>query len=65
MFLEQKHLCAICGNDLRLEKKVNVDHDHATGKVRAILCVRCNLSVGLIEDTKWIKKALKYLKKHK
>jgi len=64
MLIVQNHQCPICGVDLRKEKKINIDHNHKTGKVRAILCTRCNLSIGLLENEKWIIKALKYLKKH-
>jgi Recombination endonuclease VII len=38
--------CAICGNP----DADNVDHDHATGRVRGILCFNCNLAIGHIAD---------------
>lgn len=65
ILVKQKYLCAICSIDLKIQKKINLDHNHKTGAVRSILCVRCNLSLGLIEDEDWIKKARKYLKLHK
>ena len=37
--------CAICG----LAKKLEVDHNHATGKVRGLLCRPCNHLVGYVD----------------
>jgi Autographiviridae endonuclease VII len=49
MFDEQMGLCAICHkpeNDIKLA----VDHDHETGRVRGLLCKRCNMGIGLLGD---------------
>lgn len=70
MFEEQQGLCAICEkpetSGRRGEQKFNlcVDHDHTTGKVRALLCTSCNKRLGVIENRKFLKRALRYLKQH-
>lgn len=43
-----------------------VDHDHATGQVRDLLCHNCNRALGLLQDSiKNTEAALNYLKKWK
>lgn len=57
--LKAAHLCcAICGND----KKLFIDHDHETGKVRGLLCNYCNTGLGMFfENTKSLASAIVYL----
>lgn len=67
MLKKQKGKCAICGGtETRDKHKVMaVDHDHKTGKIRQLLCFKCNSALGNFnDDSKLLKKALKYLKKH-
>lgn len=40
-------VCPICGE--KPDKDLVVDHDHETGKVRGLLCNRCNLRLGWVE----------------
>jgi hypothetical protein len=47
MILEQNNKCKICECEL---EDPQVDHNHATGKVRALLCRPCNLSLGLLKE---------------
>lgn len=48
----QEGKCAICGSEPTDEnrKKLQVDHDHETGKVRGLLCRPCNTALGLLQD---------------
>lgn len=42
--------CAICGRLPSLKQSLVVDHDHRTGDVRGLLCVRCNTVLGRFYD---------------
>lgn len=58
MVQKQGGLCAICkspetGTNGRWEMSIlqlAVDHNHKTGKVRGLLCRRCNQALGKLED---------------
>lgn len=48
----QSHACAICGWTERKPKMFPmIDHCHATGKVRGILCSDCNMGLGKFKDS--------------
>lgn len=55
---QQGGACAICLLPL---DKPKVDHDHGTGRVRGILCHRCNLLLAGIENAAFLEKATAYL----
>lgn len=63
MLAEQGESCKICStHQNQLKRRLCVDHDHATGKVRGLLCDTCNRSLGLLKDNiEVMKKAVKYL----
>lgn len=66
MVLAQQNKCAICGNVPRGNKKLAVDHNHETGKIRGLLCHLCNNAIGLFgEDTSVLQNAIIYLVAHK
>lgn len=46
----QQGACAICGTAPAEGKRLAVDHCHATGVVRALLCTRRNVAVGFYEN---------------
>ena len=58
----QESRCSCCGKETK--HKV-VDHDHATKKVRGLLCRACNSGIGSLgDDIAGVEKALAYLKRH-
>lgn len=72
MLAEQKGLCAICetspdpNHPVKHKRVLAVDHDHATGKVRGLLCYNCNHGIGnFLEDPMLIVKAILYLRRYK
>jgi len=42
--------CAICGKHCATGRRLAVDHDHHTGRVRGLLCFRCNTSLARYEE---------------
>ena len=58
--------CECCGTDKPKEARWCVDHDHKTGKVRGVLCSKCNTAIGKLGDTlEGVERAAEYLRKHK
>jgi hypothetical protein len=63
LLLKQNGCCAICNKpSTDYKRRLHVDHDHTTKKIRGLLCVRCNYGVGYFnEDTSLLDKAKEYL----
>lgn len=66
--------CAICGatqgwmssHDSGKPKRLAVDHSHESGKVRGLLCDRCNTVLGKTRDSpELLRKAAEYLLRHR
>jgi len=65
MFIQQENKCAICGSPQVGTKRLSIDHCHKTGKVRALLCQKCNFGLGFFRDNvELLEKAKQYLIKH-
>lgn len=72
MVAEQGGCCAICGErpdpeaELPRQRVLHIDHDHATGAVRQLLCWKCNCGLGNFgDDIDKMTAALAYLVKHR
>ena len=65
MLQEQNQVCAICLQHLEFDKRsLAVDHCHATGKIRGLLCRHCNQGIGHFkDDIKLLENTIKYLAK--
>jgi hypothetical protein len=60
---KQRGSCAICSSSNWHGRQACVDHDHVTGKVRGLLCHKCNLAIGLLGDNLALAESLvEYLK---
>jgi len=58
----QDGACALCECAPTPGISLHVDHDHGTGEVRGLLCVRCNNALGLLrEDPDLLKRAARYV----
>jgi len=61
---EQGGVCAICGAK-DVGRSLAVDHDHLSGKVRKLLCLRCNQALGLArENVEILERMVRYLVEH-
>lgn len=65
LYRAQMGMCAICQNRRRGMRGLVIDHDHETGRVRALLCAKCNSAIGLLaDDPEIIRSAADYLTLH-
>ena len=64
MIIDQNNQCYICST--YLVNTPHIDHDHATGKVRKLLCHHCNALLGLArEDIQILQNSIDYLITHR
>lgn len=69
MLKSQDERCAICGRHYteasRDKRRLAVDHDHKTGRIRGLLCTNCNGAIGRFSDSvELMSKAIEYLNLH-
>lgn len=61
MLNDQNGVCGICEEDPG-DRRLSVDHDHQTGRIRGLLCRTCNAGLGMLKDSEQIlARATKYL----
>ena len=60
MLAAQAGGCAICGNPPKT-KRLHVDHNHRTGRVRGLLCFRCNRGLPTYATSDWLERARVYV----
>lgn len=64
---KQKGKCKICerkpkGGGLGATGRLVIDHCHSQGKVRGMLCMQCNIGLGMFQHSKkYLAKAVRYL----
>ncbi len=62
MRASQGDACLLCGEP----DPGHLDHDHDTGRVRGLLCERCNLGLGLFrDDPATLRAAAAYVERHR
>ena len=60
---DQGRRCALCNRPTPYDK-IHTDHNHVTGKIRGLLCCRCDHGLGCLGDNiGGLQKAIEYLKK--
>jgi hypothetical protein len=64
MLAAQDGKCAICAE--QPDSRLHVDHDHASGMIRQLLCGRCNAAIGgARDDPDLLRAMITYLQRHK
>ena len=71
-FDKQGGFCFICGNPETtrtkegISRRLSIDHDHATGQIRKLLCDSCNRGLGHFHDNIIVmERAIQYVKDHR
>lgn len=64
MFASQNGLCGIC-RKAEETRYLAVDHCHETGRIRGLLCAKCNTTIGRFrDDPEQLESAAAYLRRH-
>jgi len=64
---EQGGVCKVCGGPPHGKgNRYHVDHNHKTGRIRGILCHKCNVALGMVQDSEeHLMKLIKYIQEDK
>ena len=52
LLAKQKGGCAICGQSPDI-RRLAIDHNHSTGRVRGLLCAKHNVAIGILESPEY------------
>ena len=63
MVLAQGGRCACCHGVKKGIKRLSVEHNHTTGKVRGLVCQGCNVAIGMVESGR-MNLAVEFLKEY-
>jgi hypothetical protein len=64
LLLAQNGVCAICDKECKSGRRLAVDHCHSTGKVRGLLCIKCNNALGKVDDSpRILRRMIDYLER--
>lgn len=61
---QDKNICEMCNGNNSDKKRLGIDHNHTSGKIRGVLCFDCNTRLGILENKKFVAKAKIYLEKY-
>ena len=66
IWIMQDGLCGICREvEMKLmDNNTHIDHEHATGRVRGLLCSGCNHGMSFLDKRGWIAEAYAYKEGH-
>lgn len=65
LLADSQGVCAICQTPFKSASGMHFDHDHATGKIRGVLCYPCNMMLGVARDSVQILgSGVAYLNRH-
>lgn len=63
MFQSQSRRCLLCETEHQHRREMHVDHCHSSGKVRGLLCSKCNQAIGLFgENVTVMLRAVEYVR---
>jgi hypothetical protein len=66
--INQDFRCALCSVHITeaVKGQLHVDHCHASGKTRELLCMKCNTALGKVnDDVSLLKRMIDYIEKHR
>lgn len=64
MLEKQNGVCFLCGKkESEFQNRFGIDHNHITGQIRGLLCLKCNFMIGYAnDDINILSKAIEYIK---